>query len=263
MTRKFAIALNILCLFSTDLDAARRGGLRARWSSRRTARISTPDVRYATPQAVWNAHYRALVRGDWGAIYRCLDHESRRQAVANLAFGIIFRVSRDDDVAKLERLVRRHRLNLEAMAIDFNRAYESRMPKHHEVFSVNETPMIRDFAAVKGTLVRHIPHPAAFYRDAMREVMSDPKELMTMSAPTGDGGPQPALHKPRPCAHEPPILEELRLDGNHAEATYPNGSAVVEGDKFMLVDTVEFTYENDGWRMRELDWSSPSEEISK
>ncbi|MEX2187638.1 MAG: hypothetical protein WD875_12620 [Pirellulales bacterium] len=235
MARKLVIALVVVCLFSSDAVAERRGGFHARWAARRAARAHTVELIYATPQAAWNARYRAGVRNDWETTYRCLDRDSREQCVANMAFGVLRFSNDDDDWAEVaDHLARRHRLDFRAMAREFNETYKSPTPDPYKVTALfdDRSPA---FSKAKQRLLRHISDHDAFYRDAMHAIF-----------------PGYVADEPN-TALDVPELTNLRINGNHAKAAHRSISDVSNADD-VPGQTVEFTFENGGWKVRKLDW---------
>ncbi len=244
MAKKLVIAIVTICLCSTDADAARRGGLRSRWSARRTARAYSTEKSYSTPQAAWNAYYRAAIRHDWDTAFRCLDSESREVAVANAVVALLCFSSDDGSGGAIARLSRRHRLDLTAMGRELNEVYESRMGVKNGIIynTFNEAEHNRAFADTKASLVRRIRDHAAFYRDAMEVIANTWID---------DEAQEPDTRKP--TSDEAPQFTEVRIKGSLANASYPTGNVKVEGTEFPLAQTVEFTFEDGGWRIRELD----------
>jgi hypothetical protein len=245
MARMLVVAFAVIGLFASDAEAARRRGLLGRWSARRAARLDVATAAHVAPQAIWNTYYRALVRHDWDTAYRCLDRDSREHAVANAAFCVIWFSSDDATAGAAAHLARRHQLNVEAIVRDFDESLQSYTPIDQQPSQpTDDVEEMKAFSKVKARLLRHIPDHAAFYRDAMQA-------LTTLLTDDSNAAPSPNSASLPP---DPPRLSDFRFKGKYASASYPTDPVAIDGQEFSTAQSVEFTFERGGWRIRELDW---------
>jgi hypothetical protein len=245
MARKLILAVVAMSLFADDAEATRRGGVRSRWLARRAARTANWAETYSTPQAAWNAYYSAMVRQDWNAAYSALDRQSRRHAVAGAAFSVLWFSSEDGRAGVAENLARRHGISIDGMIReirDFNAAQESRLSGPDKTAISFDDRESQALIEMQRMLLRHIPDPAAFYRDAMTALLAIAEEDAAE-----------ATQKARMEGELPPKLTEVRYRGNRAQALYRTDTALVRGSETPGERIIDFSFEDGGWKVRELE----------